>query len=258
MRGLTCGPAHVAALWPYVQLAERMEVEKEAVKIQTNVRAWLLQRNYKIVRQSVTRLQAGAWTLGRVFLCLLTAPATSPFAYTTHAHMHTCVSLSFTCPLASRPWLRYAPPAQCFILPCHVVPCHVTSCLACCGSSSSGSLAWLHGPPQLRANTCSDNNIASRRVVWGRDVVSPLEALRCACWCMGSLFWRVVGVSGHAADCRWQLLFVVLSSALTHARVPSPLPFLPLHLLPEHVPQSPEGCWPARSSLPTSSRQRLR
>jgi hypothetical protein len=39
--------------------AERMEVEKEAVKIQTNVRAWLLQRNYKSVRQSVTRLQAG-------------------------------------------------------------------------------------------------------------------------------------------------------------------------------------------------------
>lgn len=37
---------------------ERMEVEKEAVKIQTNVRAWLLQRNYKSVRQSVTRLQA--------------------------------------------------------------------------------------------------------------------------------------------------------------------------------------------------------
>ena len=39
---------------------ERMEVEREAVKIQTNVRAWLLQRNYKTVRQSVTRCQAGA------------------------------------------------------------------------------------------------------------------------------------------------------------------------------------------------------
>jgi hypothetical protein len=38
---------------------ELLDVEKEAVKIQANVRSWLLQRNYRNLRLSVTRFQAG-------------------------------------------------------------------------------------------------------------------------------------------------------------------------------------------------------
>ena len=41
--------------------AERLDIEHEAKKIGTNVRAWLLQKNYRNVRQSMVRFQARAF-----------------------------------------------------------------------------------------------------------------------------------------------------------------------------------------------------
>ncbi len=45
-------------------LTERLDIEQEAKIIRTNVRAWLLQKNYRNVRQAMVRFQACAYFQG--------------------------------------------------------------------------------------------------------------------------------------------------------------------------------------------------